>query len=225
MATRILDWDGCKNVRDLVGLTTASGRLTCWKSIVRSDTPNRLTDAGWKALYDYGIRTIVSLQTHGLVEKELWVTPPFPEISVTQAAIEDFTDQEFVRKSVETNLWLTLLYLKDALQRWPARHAAAISAIAQAGPGGVLIHCARGNDRTGIIALLLLALTGVATSEIIADYQLSPDSERDGILHKMSTSTPAVLSDLLNGLEVENYLLNGGVSQAELLNLRNRLVS
>jgi hypothetical protein len=43
-------------------------------------------------------------------------------------------------------------------------------------------HCIRGHDRTGIIALLLLALVGVTPDEIIADYELSPDPERDELL-------------------------------------------
>ena len=59
------------------------------------------------------------------------------------------------------DLWCTPLYYRDALKRWPERHAAAISAIARAQPGGVLIHCKRGVDRTGIMTLLLLAAVGV----------------------------------------------------------------
>jgi protein tyrosine/serine phosphatase len=45
-----------------------------------------------------------------------------------------------------------------------------------------VFHCIRGHDRTGIIALLLLALVVVTPDEIIADYELSPDPERDELL-------------------------------------------
>jgi protein tyrosine/serine phosphatase len=62
------------------------------------------------------------------------------------------------------------LYYQDALRRWPERQAAVISTIAQARTSGVLFHRIRGNDRTGIITLLLLALTGVTPDEIFADY-------------------------------------------------------
>ncbi len=51
MSERILTWEGSKNVRDLGGLHTCDGRLTRWRSIVRSDTPGRLTDQGWSSLY------------------------------------------------------------------------------------------------------------------------------------------------------------------------------
>jgi hypothetical protein len=63
MQNRVLDWQGCKNVRDLGGLRTCSGSLTRFGGIVRADTPSRLTAAGWAALYGYGIRTIVTLPT------------------------------------------------------------------------------------------------------------------------------------------------------------------
>jgi hypothetical protein len=158
-------------VRDLGGLRTNDGRTTRFQAIVRSDTPSRLTAHGWQALYDYGVRTIITLRTHGMVEDELNVAPPYPDLVVMQAPIEDITDQEFVDRWVENGLWSTPLYYPDALQRWPERHAAVITAIAQAGAGGVLFHCIRGHDRTGMIAFLLLALAGVTPDEITADYQ------------------------------------------------------
>jgi len=140
MNERILAWNGCQNVRDLGGLHTSDDRMTRRGAIVRSDTPAQLTKAGWSALYSYGIRTIVSLRTHGMEESELDVTSPYTDIEIIQAAIEDVTDEYFVREWVVTELWGTPLYYKDALQRWPKRHAAAISAIARAQPGGVLFH-------------------------------------------------------------------------------------
>ncbi|RPI70219.1 MAG: hypothetical protein EHM38_06360, partial [Geobacteraceae bacterium] len=79
MIDRILPWEGCNNVRDLGGLRTSDGRLTRWKTIVRSDTPAKLTAAGWSALYNYGIRTIITLRTHGMQEDELNITPPYSD--------------------------------------------------------------------------------------------------------------------------------------------------
>ncbi|MCK7522506.1 MAG: hypothetical protein MZV64_34915 [Ignavibacteriales bacterium] len=42
---------------------------------------------------------------------------------------------EFRNKWASSELWCTPLYYHDALRRWPERHAAVISAIAQAQPG------------------------------------------------------------------------------------------
>ncbi|MFZ1546349.1 MAG: tyrosine-protein phosphatase, partial [Candidatus Nitrotoga sp.] len=160
---RVLNWDGCNNVRDLGGLNVSNGYKTRWGAVVRSDHPAKLTAKGWSQLYEHGIRTIISLRTHGLVEEDyLDTTPRLAGITNIEAAIEDFTDAEFIKQWVETDLWCTPLYFRDALQRWPERHVAVIRAIAQAQPGGVLFHCKRGHDRTGIIALLVLALAGVS---------------------------------------------------------------
>ena len=224
MEKRILLWDGCSNVRDLGGLRTCDGRMTLSRAIVRSDTPAKLTGAGWSALYAYGIRTILTLRTHGMVEDELNFTSPYPDLAVVQVAIEDVTDREFVRQWASTELWSTPLYYQDALRRWPERHAAAISAIAQAQPGGVLFHCVRGHDRTGIMALLLLALAGVTPEDMLADYALSLDPERDAMLARHHSSVRQVILSVLDGLDVEGYLRMGGVSQADLIAVRKRLL-
>jgi protein-tyrosine phosphatase len=224
MNERVLAWDGCINVRDLGGLSTGDGRSTRWKAIVRSDTPARLTPAGWSALYDYGIRTIITLRTVGMTEDELDFMSPYPDLVTVQAAIEDLTDKEFLQKWAISNLWGTPLYYKDALRRWPERHAAVISAIAQAQPGGVLFHCIRGYDRTGIISLLLLALVDVTPDDIIADYELSTDPKRDTLLAGKNSSVREAILGTLEGLTIDNYLNMGGASQDDLAAIRERLL-
>jgi protein-tyrosine phosphatase len=224
MNNRILPWEGCTNVRDLGGLRTANGGMTRAGAIVRSDTPAKLTAAGWSALHAYGIRTIITLRTHGMQEDELNITPPYPDLVTVQAAIEDVTDMEFRNKWASSELWCTPLYYHDALRRWPERHAAVISAIAQAQPGGVLIHCVRGTDRTGIIAVLLLALVGVPLDEIIADYELSPDPERDALLAGEHSSVRDAILGALTGLNIDNYLRMGGATQDDLDAVRKRLL-
>jgi protein-tyrosine phosphatase len=228
MNKRVLVWDGCTNIRDLGGLRTSEGRMTRWGVVVRSDSPARLTEAGWSALYAYGIRTIITLHTIGHIEEELNVAPPYPDLVTIRVAIEDITDREFLEKWAATDLWCTPLYYKDALQRWPEQHAAVISAIARAQPGGVLFHCIRGNDRTGIIAVLLLALVGVAPDEIFADYELSyelsPDPYRDELLAREHSSGRDAILSALAGLNIDSYLSMGGVSKEELAAVRMRLL-
>ena len=223
MKNRILDWQGCKNVRDLGGLRTQAGGLTRFGQIVRADTPSRLTAAGWAALYDYGIRTIVSLRTHGMTEPELDVSAPYPDIAIVQVEIEDVTNRDFVQKWASTDFWSTPLYYPDALQLWPDRHAAAISAIGRAKAGGVLFHCVRGHDRTGIISILLLTLAGVAPEDTLADYALSVDPEREKLLATRQTNTPEVVLGVLAGFDAETYLLSGGASREDLSAARARL--
>jgi hypothetical protein len=59
------------------------------------------------------------------------------------------------------------------LEHKAERCAAAVAAVADARPGGVLVHCTIGRDRTGLVSLLLLALVGVAPADIADDYELS----------------------------------------------------
>ncbi len=222
---RVLAWDGCNNVRDLGGLNASNGYKTRWGAVVRSDHPAKLTADGWSQLYEHGIRTIISLRTHGLVEEDyLDTTPRLAGVTSIEAAIEDFTDADFIKQWVETDLWCTPLYFHDALQRWPERHVAVIRAIAQAQPGGVLFHCKRGHDRTGIIALLLLALAGVSHDDIVSDYELSIDSIREELLASKNTSTHEVVLSTLASLDIDNYLLSNGLSQNDLNAVRARFI-
>jgi protein-tyrosine phosphatase len=226
MATnRILTWDGCNNVRDLGGLNASNGYITRWGAVVRSDHPAKLTADGWSQLHAHGIRTIISLRTHGLVETDyLDTTPRLADITNIAIAIEDFTDSEFIKQWVDTGLWSTPLYYSDALKRWPERHIAVIRVIAQAHPGGVLFHCKRGHDRTGIIALLLLSLAGVSPEDILADYALSIDPEREEMLAHEHTTTREVILATLASLDIDNYLLTGGLSQTDLNAIRTRFL-
>jgi protein-tyrosine phosphatase len=221
---RILTWEGCNNIRDLGGLNTLDGRLTRLGAIVRADSPSRLTPAGWASLYDYGIRTIITLRTEGMQEPELDFELPYPDIQVIQAPIEDITDDEFLERWALTDLWGTPMYFQDALHRWPGRHAAVITAMAQAKPGGVLFHCIRGHDRTGIITLLLLSLACVTPEEILADYELSVDPERDELLIKFDSSVREVIFNTLASLDANNYLLNAGVSPQDIGVIRTKLL-
>ncbi len=221
---RQLKWDGCNNVRDLGGLRTLDGRTTRWGAVVRSDDPTKLTPSGWEALYAHGIRTIITLQTDGVSENTPDKVPHPADLTFVQIAIEDLSDQEFVGQWVNTNLWGTPLYYHDALMRWSDRHVQVMNAIAQARPGGVLFHCGRGYDRTGIIAMLLLAFVGVEPEEIVKDYELSLDPFRDELLRNKGTTSREVILDTLARLDARAYLLAGGMRASDLEALSTRIL-
>ena len=75
--------------------------------------------------------------------------------------------------AVETPAEKTKAVYLDFLERFGPNFAAAIRAIADAPPGGVVVHCQGGKDRTGLVVALLLSLAGVSREEIAADYALS----------------------------------------------------
>lgn len=174
---RDLVWDGLLNVRDLGGHPTEDGGETRFGEIVRADTVRRLSEDGWQALLDYGIRTIVDLRTDG----ELQADPP-AKLPVTAVHVPFLEEDDRVFREVDeaasaapdqaaSTRAVYLLFL----ERFRSNVAAAITAIAEAPEGGVVVHCMGGKDRTGLATALLLRMSGVGIDEIAADYALSEE--------------------------------------------------
>ena len=65
------------------------------------------------------------------------------------------------------------MYLEH-LDAYGERVAVAVAAVASAPEDGcVLVHCAGGVDRTGLVAALLLRLAQVSIDDVAADFALS----------------------------------------------------
>jgi hypothetical protein len=170
----LLSWDGCLNVRDLGGYPLPGGGDTRIGAIVRADSVRQLSEAGWQSLLDYGVRTVVDLR----LPSELDGDPPaglpvdfvhvplVRELDAAESAeidaIADAHGDDVVSATRDVYL--------ETIERNHAGVAGAITAIAGAQPGGVLVHCHAGKDRTGIVAALLLDLVGVERALIGEDY-------------------------------------------------------
>ena len=237
-AGRILEWEGCFNVRDLGGLRTQSGGTTIRGAVVRADCLDRLTPAGWSALGTYGIRTVVDLRNDDELTSGLASRPP--GVETLQVPIDGLEDEELWGRIRAERLDGSPLYYRPFLERKADRCAAAVAAIANARPGGVVFHCGLGRDRTGLIALLVLALVGVDAGDIAADYELSAEgvgrleASRGGrdqaeeiarILRGKGTSARAEILDLLSSVDVRARLREGGLGDGDVEALRGRLVS
>jgi hypothetical protein len=114
-----------------------------------------------------------------------------------------------------------------------------IAAAAEAPPGGAAVHCVDGRDRTGLIAVLLLALVGVERQEILTEYAMSDErmegawaeqgypgyaEEMAGFLAGRGTSAAELLTGLLEDVDLEARLHAGGLADAHLAALRERLL-
>ena len=86
-----LRWEGCFNARDLGGMPTSDGRVTLHRAVVRSDQLCHLTPAGWSALYDYGIRTVVDLQEDDSSRTDRSARPT--GLTTIHLPLEDRTDE------------------------------------------------------------------------------------------------------------------------------------
>ncbi|MFE4516534.1 tyrosine-protein phosphatase [Kitasatospora sp. NPDC056783] len=231
---RTLVWDGCLNVRDLGGLPTASGRPTARRAIVRADNLDRLTAEGWDALLGHGVRTVVDLRDAAEYRPLL----PLPEdVDLIRVPLDELAGPAWW----ETHGQLdgTPLAFRPYLDHCPHAAAALVSAIAGARPGGVVVHCGAGRDRTGLAALLLLALAGVDRAAIAEDYLLSlpnvrplygmlglPDPYRriDAALAEAGTTAEAALAAVLDRLDPAGYLLAAGVAPERIAAVRERLL-
>ena len=104
----------------------------------------------------------------------------------------------------------------------------------------MVIHCAAGKDRTGIIIALLLALVNVPVDTIAEDYQLSDryfafmydkvrqQAIKEGFAHLLESS-PQTIIDTFAYLDrnyggVNNYLASIGVDSAKRIQLKTMLV-
>lgn len=133
---------------------------------MRTDDLRRLTTDGRAALLAYGVTTIVDLRS----PRELQEAPnPLRDLPGYRTL--PFMDDGSVGAPSRYEA------AADNYLEWLDRHRAGVAAIlrdiADAPPGGVLVHCAAGKDRTGIVVALLLSVAGVDRAAIAEDYALS----------------------------------------------------
>lgn len=232
--SRHLDWEGCFNARDLGGLSTPDGGATRWGAAVRADALDRLTEAGWRCLWEHGVRTVIDLRNPD--ERRADSAPRPSGIATVRIPLDVTEDREFWRSWESGPQFGTPLYYAPHLERFPERNAAVIGAVANAAPGGVAFHCEGGRDRAGQVAMLLLALAGVRAEEIAADYALSferlpgprgaedPGPELRAFLRERGTTAEALILELLASLDVEAYMRSAGLSEGRIARLRERLL-
>ncbi len=234
---RHLDWPGCFNVRDLGGMPTADGRETLRGAVVRADALQRLTADGWAALLQHGVRTVVDLRNDAEIGAD---HAPRPDVLTTiHLPLDAGRDREFAATWHSGPQFGTPLYYRAHLQRHAELSAAVLSAIANAVPGGVVFHCVGGRDRSGQIAMLVLALAGVAAPDIAADYALSAERlpglfaaagqedqgpELEAFLAERGTTAAEVVVTTLGSLDVERELRAGGLADGDLARLRARML-
>jgi protein tyrosine/serine phosphatase len=234
---RHLDWEGCFNVRDLGGLRTTDARETRWGRVVRADALDGLTAAGWAALSAHGIRTVIDLRNDDELGAD--AAPRPASVSTVHLPLDGAEDREFWKVWESGPQFGTPLYYRPHLERFPERSAAVISAIARAEPGGVVFHCSGGRDRAGQITMLLLALVGIASEDIAADYVLSAErltaryaargEEDQGpllerFLADRGTTARELVITTLAHLDVEASLIDAGLARDDLAALRGRLL-
>jgi protein-tyrosine phosphatase len=239
---RHLAWPDLLNARDLGGLLLPSGRETAWQRVVRADNLNKLAPAGVAALLAYGVRTVIDLRDPFELEKfpnPLVAAPP-PDVVFLSVPLISKAEWEAIKdpaRMVEGYVLTARLSHTNI--------ASAIAAVADAPPGGAVIHCHAGKERTGIVAALLLSLAGVA-DETVAEDWIASDAFLQPLYEEwlLNETDPTIRAERAEGFvthaehivevlthvrrshgSVEEYLLAGGLTADQLDRARRRLVS
>jgi protein-tyrosine phosphatase len=235
---RTLAWDGCVNVRDLGGLPTEDGRVTQFGRVVRADSVRGLSDAGWEALLGYGVARIVDLRWAEELAED---APRDVAVEVVHVSLFGERDGPFeeldraLRRLGDPTVRRRTGYVRF-LESFPANFASAVTAVGEAPEGAVVVHCAGGVDRTGMVSAFLLRLAGVGHETIGADYAESernwapfvqswideaPDDDEREHRQMLSRCPPEAITGVIGDVEarfgsVRAYLRHAGATDAAL---------
>ncbi|WP_369373600.1 tyrosine-protein phosphatase [Promicromonospora sp. Populi] len=223
-----LDWPGCVNARDLGGLPLTGGGAVLPRALVRADSPSNLTDDGVAAATAYGLSRIIDLRRPD-------ETGPYPSRLAGLPAHLHLPVQG--PGDPEEGPWVHLY--TGLLDRRPELFVRAVAAVADAPEGPVLVHCAAGKDRTGLVVALALLLVGADLDAVADDYELTNERlaaryaalapEREIPSGREIPPSRQVILGALEHLRarhgsVEAYLADAGLTPGQVRALRTRLV-
>ena len=158
-----------QNTRDLGAHATVDGKVTVCNRIYRSDRQEYPSQKDIDFLLARKITTIIDLRTQA-------------DTAVKPSGFANLEGFRYFNIPIEEGS--TIPESADAVPGSYLRIACAenmrkvFEAIAQA-ESGVMFNCAAGKDRSGVVAAILLMLCGVQEVEIIADYMLSKEANRE----------------------------------------------
>lgn len=224
----ILSVPGTYNVRGIGGSTP-------W--LLRAATLDAITEAGASVLARLKVALVLDLRDGG---ERGTVRHPIPVQHLPIFAAPDTAPYPQSLTGTLEEIYETLLYTRAvALTQ-------AVAVIADA-PGPVLVHCAAGKDRTGLVVALTLLAAGAPADDVVADYALSTrevrlfrkeladtalrdlpltDQEYEAALSLHLDSPAAALRHVLAVLDrfggAEAYLVRGGLSVDQFHALRER---
>ena len=186
------------------------------------------------------MRTVIDLRTPAEAEKDpdpIWHEHGVDYLLMPQQSEQLWRELEpIARTRTERD--------SAVIDRRAEQIVAMARAVANAVPGGVLIHCLAGKDRTGIAVAVLLGLVGVSEADIAADYSLSmanlaaelaaalasaPDDEARARLERSYDASAETMLTTLAHLRTRHggakaYLMRAGLSDADVERIRARML-
>ncbi|UBU13378.1 tyrosine-protein phosphatase [Nonomuraea gerenzanensis] len=169
---RHIEFTNLCNFRDVGGYAAKDGRTVRWQRLYRADSLGWLAGEDLTAFRALRVRSVIDLRHPYEVEKS--------------GRVPESEGQLYQNLPIEGRRWDTAAYSE---QLGVARYLAdrylevtedgvenlriALETIAGADNAPVVVHCAAGKDRTGVLTALVLSLAGVGEDDIVADYALT----------------------------------------------------
>lgn len=226
---------GALNVRELGGYVNRDGVRIRERKVLRGGDLSRMTKEDMQQLSAYGIHTCIDLRR----DREKEVAHPFGAGGLwSYYAIP-------IKGKLDLSDPKELLYrlYQDILDEHKEELCKELRIIAAA-EDGVVFHCTAGKDRTGVTAMLILALCDVCEEQIIADYAASAENNRElikrqkaqleadgvkGVPEEIFGSEPETMRKTLAYLkqqygDVKNYMKAIGITDGEMEAIRKKLL-
>jgi len=157
------------NIRDVGGYATGDGRRVRWRRLLRSDSLHALTPSSQQTLRGHGLKTIIDLRRPSEAAKKPNVFAAANGLIYRNLPLFDDDVADVVDAPADT---LEELYVRYIDMCQPQLRTI-VSSVAAASDTPLLVHCAVGKDRTGLVIALTLGALGVERDGIAADYALS----------------------------------------------------
>jgi protein tyrosine/serine phosphatase len=175
--------EGVDNFRDFGGYRTAHGRRLRRGRLLRSASHGRATDADLAALATIDIAVVVDLRRGSERERDPSRRHPGfrGRVIVNDEDGPDSWLEHIRRSDLSPAAFRDYLVGYYAAAPFEPRHVDLFRRYFEAletSDGAVLIHCAAGKDRTGLLAALTHHMAGVHRDDILADYLLTNDPGR-----------------------------------------------
>jgi len=175
-ADRHIEMDGPRNLRDLGGYPSSRGGATRWGRVFRSDRLDAMTDADHARILALGISKVFDLRAEAEVADAPDRLPDGVDL-VRLPMSSDGARSRTIMERIEVGD-LTGFgpdEMSDGylvmLDEFTGHFATVLESVG--GGETVMVHCTAGKDRTGIMAMVLLATCGVADAHLLDDYELS----------------------------------------------------
>lgn len=225
---RRIPMDGIYNFRSLGGYAAGEekDRITKHGVLYRSARPHELSKADEEKFHALKIKTVIDLRSD-------WENESYPDdflegtdvlycnIDVMPQLDPEKIEQMSAKSDGKGMASFYMALLDTRKEKLAEVFHQIVKGVEN---GAVLFHCSVGRDRTGVVAALLLLLSGVDAKDIVADYQIS-ETYLEGMIEE-TLYTP--FSNMVSFIEyveknygdVFQYMEEIGVSKEEVATIQ-----